>query len=154
MKDQGARVGFFLLTLFYAAMLMSPETQSGAAHFGHGVVVIHSRPEAARIEVEIAATPPALQSGLSARTQLEDNHGMLLVFPGEQKIGLQHKDIRLPLDDIYLDAKGMIVKIDADVAPSAAQRIQPDMPVQKLLQVPAGLTRKYDIHVGDLVTYE
>jgi uncharacterized membrane protein (UPF0127 family) len=61
--------------------------------------------------VEIATTPSQLSRGLSNRTQLCQNCGMLFVFPNSQILTFWMKDTLIPLDMIFINQNKKIVNI-------------------------------------------
>lgn len=59
----------------------------------------------------IADTPQSQAYGLMNRTSMPEDRGMIFVFPDEQERGFYMKNTLIPLDLIYLNAAGRVVKI-------------------------------------------
>jgi uncharacterized membrane protein (UPF0127 family) len=54
------------------------------------------------VKVEIADTPEKRQVGLMFREKLEKNSGMLFVFEEEQYVNFWMKNMKIPLDIIFI----------------------------------------------------
>ncbi|MGQ3685617.1 MAG: DUF192 domain-containing protein [Candidatus Loosdrechtia sp.] len=65
------------------------------------------------MEVELAITPEELASGLMYRDKLEDNKGMLFVFPKERFLSFWMKNTPLPLSIAFVKSDGRIVQIES-----------------------------------------
>jgi uncharacterized membrane protein (UPF0127 family) len=63
------------------------------------------------IEVEIADTPQEWEMGLSYRDTLQENHGMLFVFPDESRRVFWMKGCNFDIDVAYIEATGTINEI-------------------------------------------
>ena len=109
------------------------------------------------IVAEVADNDFSRDQGLSDRTSLADNHGMLFVFDQEGIPGFWMKDMRFDLDMIWANASGTIVSITQDATatsynasnPSASQVFYPTAPAKYVLEVPAGFAAAHSIGVGD-----
>lgn len=66
---------------------------------------------------ERAETPGALERGLSGRISMDKTNGMLFVFDEPQSVCLWMKDMKFPLDMIWLDNNKKILKIQPNVTP-------------------------------------
>jgi hypothetical protein len=61
--------------------------------------------------VEVAVTPAQQQRGLMYRTKMEENVGMLFVFPAPKRASVWMKNTILPLSCAFLDNQGKILEI-------------------------------------------
>lgn len=64
------------------------------------------------ISAEVAATPDEREQGLMQRRFLQENHGMIFVFPEPTLFSMWMKDTLLPLSVAFLDAAGAIINIE------------------------------------------
>lgn len=71
-----------------------------------------------KFRFELALSPEEYMRGLAGRTAIDDNGGMLFVFPAEGPVVFWMKDCLIPLDLIYLDDSGTIVGIFEMEAPA------------------------------------
>lgn len=118
------------------------------------------------IQVEIANTQDLRTKGLSGRTSLPADSGMLFVFDlkGETPV-FWMKDMLIPLDMIWIHSSSgdvsdeKIVKIDKNIpAPpkntsdDKLDKIRANQPVDYVLEVNGGFSDQNNIKVGDFVT--
>ncbi len=104
------------------------------------------------VTVEIAATPQARQQGLSNRSKLAPNTGMLFVFGSPGEYGFWMKDMKFPLDLVFIDAHKTIVTIDQNVSPDTyPQAYFASKPVQYVIELPAGFVALNGIVQGGSV---
>lgn len=62
-------------------------------------------------DVEIARTPEARKDGLSRVKRLPKESGMLFIFPEPVSDYFTMKDTSIPLDIIFMDEEGVVVKV-------------------------------------------
>lgn len=67
------------------------------------------------IYAEVADTSNKRAQGLMYRTAMEENHGMLFIFPELGYWTFWMKNTKIPLDILWLDKKGTIIHIEANV---------------------------------------
>ncbi len=107
---------------------------------------------AAVLQVEIAQTAEQKITGLSHRPSLAEGRGMLFIFDTDDTHGIWMKDMRFPIDIIWIDAAMKVVHIEKSVAPNTYPEVfTSPTPARYVLEVPAGYT-KGRIHIGDTVT--
>ena len=66
--------------------------------------------------LELAADPVSRYRGLSGRSRIGRNGGMLFVYPDAAPRGMVMRDCPLPIDVAFLDASGRIVAL-SEMAP-------------------------------------
>lgn len=111
------------------------------------------------IKLEIADQPNEQMKGLSNRNSLADDVGMLFTFPqaGYQQFWM--KDMKFPLDIIYLNGEKVVTIYDSIPAFNQVGNTKtpnltiytPTDPANNVLEINAGLAKKYDLKVGDTV---
>ncbi|OHC05775.1 MAG: hypothetical protein A3J92_05730, partial [Planctomycetes bacterium RIFOXYC2_FULL_41_27] len=65
------------------------------------------------LEVELATTFEEQSLGLMYRDKLEENGGMLFVYPRENVLSFWMKDTRMPLSIAFIKADGRIIQIES-----------------------------------------
>ncbi len=109
------------------------------------------------IQVEIADTPDAREKGLSYRNSLKQDRGMLFVFSKEGKYGFWMKEMRFPLDIIWIDRNKTIIFIEENLPPCKTSRCPsygPDTNSLYVLETNANFARENNITEGTRVYFE
>lgn len=106
-----------------------------------------------RFDVEVADTPQQRRRGLMDHEELGRGNGMLFDFKEPQRVTFWMKDTEIPLDMLFLDADGRIVKIHRDAEPLSRKRIPSGRPVLAVLEVRAGTSARLNIQEGDRVLH-
>jgi uncharacterized protein len=108
------------------------------------------------IPVELATTTAAVQKGLSGRTSLDNQSGMLFIFSKPDIYRFWMPDMHFPIDIIWI-SDGKIVDISEDVSddfdPANPRFYKPVKPAQYVLEVNAGFSSSKNIQVGDTVVF-
>jgi len=73
--------------------------------------------EGAEINAEVADTPQLRKIGLMFRESLSEEQGMLFVFPEAAPHRFWMKNVRVPLDMIWLDSNKQIIHIAENLLP-------------------------------------
>lgn len=125
-----------------------PADPTGPPELAWGAVTFVDAPQSPRIRVELAESDPTRARGLMYRTALEQDQGMLFVFPDEQRRSFWMKNTCIPLDMLFIDRSGTIVGIVENVPTlSRAPRGVP-CPAAYVLEVNAGWTREQGVFAG------
>jgi uncharacterized protein len=103
------------------------------------------------VDVEIAATPEARQLGLMYRERLDPGKGMLFVFPQLAPQSFWMKNTKIPLDILFIDDAGKIVRLHARTTPFSEAGLPSGAPVRFVLEVPGGYCADVGIREGDTV---
>jgi len=107
------------------------------------------------IKVEFVTTAADMYRGLSGRNYLCSDCGMLFDFPnsGERKFVM--RDMKFPLDIVFI-SNGRIIKIDANLVPAGDKPeiiYSSEGEVNQVLELNAGYTTQNNINVGDFVSF-
>lgn len=105
--------------------------------------------EQAGLWVELATTPGERRKGLSGRKELEQDRGMLFVWPDSAPRRFWMKDTSIPLSVAFLTERGRILNI-ARMEPSQTERTYPSQgPAKYALEVNRGWFARHGIGPGD-----
>ena len=102
-------------------------------------------------ETEIADTDEARILGLSKRSILGTNEGLLLDFGQDSRPRLWMKNTRFSLDMLFIDSFGRIRFIYPKTVPLSLRIISPDVEARYVLEILGGQTDRLGIKVGDKV---
>ncbi len=89
----------------------------GAAQTPKVVINASDGAERAAVRVELAVTPGQRTFGLMYREHLDDDAGMLFIFPAVDQLKFWMKHTEIPLDMIFADPAGGVVGIVANATP-------------------------------------
>lgn len=76
-------------------------------------------------------------------------HGVLFLFDAPFVVTMWMKNTYLPLDILFMDAAGKIIRIEENAQPLSDKTISSEQPAQMVLEIPAGAAKKWNIAVGD-----
>ena len=107
----------------------------------------------AAVRVELARTPGQRRFGLMYREHLDQNAGMLFIFPAADKLKFWMEHTEIPLDMIFADASGRIVGIVANAKPFSEQPVGPDAAAIYVLEVNGGFCASHKVRVGDRMSF-
>ena len=103
----------------------------------------------------LSTTPDAQSKGLAIRDSLNENEGMLFIFETPQKYSFWMKDMKFPIDIIWINQEGKIVHIEKNLPPCVfllpCPSYAPKDDSLYVLEVVSNFTNKFDINVGDPV---
>ena len=101
------------------------------------------------LRIEYATTSEAKERGLSGRTEIQKDYGMLFVFSKDDTYGFWMKDMFVPIDIFWLDSKGQVVYIAQNVATSTYPNVfYPTTMTRYVLETAAGFAREHNIKIG------
>lgn len=106
------------------------------------------------LKVEVADTKIKQEQGLSGREGLDESSGMLFIFNVPSNYAFWMKDMKFPIDIIWIDQNLKIVHIEKDLSPETYPLIfKPEIPAKYVLEISAGLSSKSNFRVGDLIQF-
>ena len=112
-----------------------------------------------KVTIEIAESVAAQDLGLGGRDSLAENSGMLFVFSAPGQYGFWMKDMKFPLDFVWIK-DGKVSQITANVpdepgvATNQLRTYLPDNPVDSMLEVNAGWASRHNVKVGDPIVMQ
>lgn len=104
-----------------------------------------------RLVVELASTPQSRACGLSKRSFLKEDNGMLFVYENADMRTFWMKDTRIPLSIAFLDESGTIINIEIMSPDQTETRYHSRLPAVYALEVNQGWFRAHGIEAGDRV---
>ncbi len=108
----------------------------------------------AEVAAEMALTPEQRQTGMMFRTNLDENAGMLFVFPRPSQLAFWMKNCTVPLSAAYIDPQGAILEIH-DLEPQNTNSVVSEaLDVQYVLEVNQGWFKRHQIATGTFVRTE
>ncbi len=109
------------------------------------------------INVEVADTESTRLQGLMFRQPLAQDSGMLFIFEQEGRTGFWLKNVRFPLDLIWINQDKKIVDIQANAQPCQGEdclTYYPHKDASFGLEVNAGFAAKHKLRIGDQVDFQ
>lgn len=104
-----------------------------------------------RYRAEVVITAEQAQKGLMYRTELAENRGMLFPFNPPRAVNFWMKNMKIPLDMLFL-RDGRVINLIENVPPCKASPCPTYgsvYPVDTVLELPAGTAEKAGIRIGD-----
>ncbi len=107
-------------------------------------------------KIEVAKTDKEKETGLAKYNKISNDFGMLFPFGKEGYYSFWMKNMKFPIDIIFI-RNGKIIKIFANVPPPKTDNsplpiYRPDSLSDTVLEINAGLSQKYGFKEGDSVS--
>ena len=122
--------------------------------YAHATVITQ---KGVSIPVEVSDTPEKRSLGLGKRDKLENGWGMLFVFEKRIPHSFWMKNMRFPIDIIWLDNQ-RIVELAENVPPpqegESPKVMEPSIPSNFVLELESGRARALGLNVGQKLSYQ
>ncbi|MFA7289490.1 MAG: DUF192 domain-containing protein [Melioribacteraceae bacterium] len=105
------------------------------------------------IDIQIADDDTERSTGLMFRDKMEENQGMLFIFPIQTYQSFWMKNTIIPLDIMFVTSDFEIIKIHKNTTPYSEESYPSLKPAMYVVEVISGFSDKYNIHEGDKVAY-
>ncbi len=106
------------------------------------------------LTAEVVSTKSSRAQGLSGRTKMKDNEGMLFIFDAPGKYGFWMKDMLFALDIVWINNNGVVVSIERNVTPeSYPKAFINHVDANYVLEINAGLSEKFGLYLGSKVKF-
>ena len=116
-------------------------------------------PDGAVVQAEALTNRIDMARGMMFRDSLPDGEGMLFFHGSTNKYGYWMYQVKVPLDIIWMDARGVVVEISENTppCPSKSSKECPTFGGNKesmvVLEVPGGYARKHGVAVGQMIRF-
>jgi uncharacterized membrane protein (UPF0127 family) len=106
-------------------------------------------------QAKLATDEGSRTLGLSGVESLKPNEGLLMVFDSDDKWQIWMKDMKIPLDIIWLDSSKKVVYTVRNAGPelSTDKIFIPTAEARYVLELPAGSVQQYGIKAGAEATF-
>jgi uncharacterized membrane protein (UPF0127 family) len=107
-----------------------------------------------RYSLSIAATPQMQQRGLGEQQSLPQNQGMLFIFDQPATQCFWMKDMRFPLDMIWVSTARRVEHIKANVSPRTyPNTFCPAVQAKYVIELNAGQAKLSGMHTGQTLSF-
>ena len=111
------------------------------------------------LNVEVADTSLKQAQGLSGRSGLSEDEGMLFVYNESHMGNFWMKDMIMPIDIIWINGDKVIdisseVQPEPGVAEEQLKRYSPNQQFDLVLEVRSGWAKEYGVKAGDVIKIE
>ena len=113
-------------------------------------------PDGYTITAELAVTTEERQLGLMHRKKIDPDQGMLLVFEQENYYSIWMKNMKIPLDLLFLDGEKRIVHIERNVPPckeNPCPSYSSRFPALYVLELKAGSADEHKLKMYDRIEF-
>ncbi|HEY8992346.1 MAG TPA: DUF192 domain-containing protein [Candidatus Microsaccharimonas sp.] len=103
----------------------------------------------------LATTDSVRKKGLSGVENLDASGGLLMVFQADSAWGIWMKDMKIPIDIIWLNNEKKVIYIVTDASPDlgTSKIFTPNDPARYVLEVQAGSVKRSAIKIGDTASF-
>lgn len=106
------------------------------------------------VKVDLAKSEETRKAGLSGRTSLQSDQGMLFVFDEVGKYAFWMKEMNFPIDIIWIDQNLEVNYIKKNALPSSyPETFSPNLDSLYVLEVNAGFSERNNLKRGDKVEF-
>lgn len=102
-----------------------------------------------KLSYEVADEQVELELGLSGRTAIDRDHGLLFDFNKAAKHGIWMKDMKFAIDIIWLDENRQVVDIAPNVTPETYPIVfTPASAARYVLEINSGVAEEIGVMIG------
>ncbi len=110
-----------------------------------------------KVNADVASDANSRAIGLGGRESLAKDTGMLFAFESEAKHSFWMKNVKFPLDIIWLDKDKKVVHFVKNAQPDTGGALEIYTPPQKayyVLEVNGGMIDEFGLNLGNKATFE
>ena len=159
LRTETSRVlhGLALLLLATLAALQPPPLRAGEpptlSGFARSTLEIRSQGGRHWLKIYLAQTEAQQEQGLMFVRELPADEGMLFPLPSPRVMTMWMKNTLIPLDMLFIDARGRVVCVRAKAVPESLDLISCDKPVKAVLEIGGGQAAARGLAIGDTVVH-
>ena len=135
-------------------LIISQEVRSGSNGYRQVNVIVNG----VVLVADIAATDEQRTKGLSVKDSLADNEAMLFVLDNEGEHTFWMKNMKFPIDIIWIDTDKTVVHIEHNLQPCSSELFcptyKPNDESLYVLETVGGFAERHDIVKGTIVEIE
>lgn len=138
--------GMMLLVVGAAVLLIFAQLRpTTTVYLGNGV-----------FNMRVAKTQSDREKGLSGVTSLGPREGMVLAYPNEGLWKIWMKDMKIPLDIVWLDSDKKVVHSVKNASPDGSTNVvfEPSSPAQYVIELPMGTIQSQNIRTGQAAVFD
>lgn len=106
-----------------------------------------------KFNIEFAETDYETQTGLMYRKGMENNQGMLFIFPDERMHSFYMKNTEFSLDIIYIKEDLKIASFQENAQPLNETGLSSQVPIKYVLEINGGLAQELGLSIGDSISF-
>jgi hypothetical protein len=106
-----------------------------------------------KFDVWVADDDQRRMRGLMFVTKMDDNKGMLFIYPQTQSISMWMKNTHIPLDMLFVRADGRVERVVENTQPMSTTTIESGGPALAVLELNGGTARRMNIRAGAQVIH-
>src|SRR5918995_762715 len=110
------------------------------------------------LNADVPITNELISKGLAVKNQLKENEAMLFIFEESAKHSFWMKDMKFPIDIIWLDSARKVVHIERNLQPCASVFIctgyRPSADSQYVLETVAGFAQRHNVNIRSDIDFE
>ena len=106
-----------------------------------------------KIDIQIANTEFDRELGLMFRKHMNDNQGMLFIFPDSRVRSFWMRNTEIPLDMIFVNASKTILNIAKNTTPYSDVSYTSAGAAKYVVEVNGGFTDAHNIKPGDVINW-
>ncbi|MDQ2634145.1 MAG: DUF192 domain-containing protein [Pseudomonadota bacterium] len=138
---------------FYLGMPQSSADQAMRLPVDPSPLVAETATGGHSFTIEIADDQSERSAGLMFRESMDDDHGMLFVFPESRPVAFWMKNTPMPLDLVFIGEDGRVLDVLPGEPFSEAQISPGAVAVRFVLELKRGIAEKTGIEDGSTISH-
>ncbi len=106
-------------------------------------------------KAQVARTDSELKRGLSGVSEFSKDQALLFVFPKDDTYGVWMKDMRIPIDIVWLDKNKKVIHAVSNATPeSYPKTFRPPKPARYIVELASGTIKTRAIKIGVIAKFD